>query len=199
MLSNVLFLLLSVAVTVGFVADAHSNQLTKEQLISALQKGGHILYLRHAKTERSKPDQHPVNFATCDTQRNLSFEGRAQAKNIGATFRRLNINFDSVISSPYCRCIDTATLVAGEAGKVDPDLAFAIAQGPEGREAGRLQLRSLLGQPVEAGNRLIVGHTSNLHEATGIWPEEEGEAWVLQPLGGDNFKILGKLRADERR
>lgn len=197
MLSNVLFLLLSTVMTVGLVADAHSNQLSDEQLISALQKGGHILYLRHAKTERSKPDQHPVDFATCATQRNLSVEGRAQAKNIGATFRSLNINFASVISRPYCRCIDTATLIADEVGKVDPDLAFAIAQGPEVREAGRLHLRNLLGQPVEAGNRLIVGHTSNLHEATGIWPEEEGEAWVFQPLGGDNFKVLGKLHANE--
>ena len=197
MLSNVLFLLLSTVMTVGLVADVHSKQLSDEQLISALQKGGHILYLRHAKTERSKPDQHPVDFATCATQRNLSVEGRAQAKNIGTTLRSLNINFASVISSPYCRCIDTATLVADEVGKVDPDLAFAIAQGPEVREAGRLHLRRLLGQPVEAGNRLIVGHTSNLHEATGIWPEEEGEAWVFQPLGGDNFKVLGKLRVDE--
>ena len=198
MLSNVLFLLLSAAMTVGLVTDAYSNQLSKEQLISALQKGGHILYLRHAKTERSKADQHPVDFATCATQRNLSVEGRAQAKNIGATFRSLSISNASVISSPYRRCIDTATLVADEVGKVDSALAFAIAQG-EVREVGCLRLRNLLGQPVEADNRLIVGHTSNLHEATGIWLEEEGEAWVFRPLGGDNFKILGKLRADERR
>ena len=149
MLSNVLFLLLSVAVTVGFVADAHSNQLTKEQLISALQNGGHILYLRHAKTERSKPDQHPVNFATCDTQRNLSFEGRAQAKNIGATFRRLNINFGSVISSPYCRCIDTATLVADEVGKVDPDLAFAIAWAPKAGRPAVYSFAAFLDNPLK--------------------------------------------------
>ena len=99
MLSNVLFLLLSTVMTVGLVADAHSNQLSHEQLISALQKGGHILYLRHAKTERSKPDQHPVDFATCATQRNLSVEGRAQAKNIGATFRSLNITCQRNIES----------------------------------------------------------------------------------------------------
>ena len=199
MRSNVLFLLLSAAMTVGLVADAHSNQLSKEQPTSSLQKGGQILYLRHAKTERSKPDQHLVDFATGATQRNLSVEGGAQAKNIGATFRSLNINFASVISSPYCRCIDTATLDADEVGKVDPDSAFAIAQDPKVREAGRLRLRNVLGQPVEAGNRLTVGHTSNLHDATGIWPAEEGEAWVFQPLGGDSFKVLGKLRADERQ
>ena len=99
MLSNVLLLLLSEAMTVGLLADAHSNQLSKEQLISALQKGGHSLYLRHAKTERSKPDQHPVDFATCATERNLSVEGRAQAKNIGATFRSLNITCQRNIES----------------------------------------------------------------------------------------------------
>jgi phosphohistidine phosphatase SixA len=197
MVSGVFILLLTVAMSVGLVGEVRGTQLGTEQLISTLQKGGFVLYLRHAKTKRTAPDQHPVNFKSCAGQRNLSDEGRAQAKTIAATFRKLDIKFTSVISSPYCRCIDTATSIAGNVVKVDPRLAYAVAQSSEDRAVGRRRLRNLLGQPVEAGNRLIVGHTSNLHEASGIWPEEEGDAWVFQPLGGDNFKVLGQLRAHQ--
>lgn len=188
-------LLLITAITVATMSNAHGAKLGAPLLIAALQQGGYVLYLRHAKTSRSSADQLPIDFNSCDRQRNLSNAGRLQAKTIAATFRKFRVSFSVAVSSPYCRCLETAKLIVGDTVHAEAGLAHAIAQSREVRAAGRRRLQSLLSQRVQTGNRLIVGHTSNLQEAAGIWPEEEGEAWVFRPLGDGGYESLGRLRA----
>ena len=51
-------------------------------LAQALQRGGLVLAIRHAATDHSMEDQPRVVLSDCRTQRNLSGEGRAQARTI---------------------------------------------------------------------------------------------------------------------
>jgi phosphohistidine phosphatase SixA len=51
----------------------------------------------------------------CSTQRNLSEEGRTQARRIGEWFKAAGLQPARVRSSPWCRCLDTATLAFGRA------------------------------------------------------------------------------------
>src|SRR5215207_10016050 len=69
----------------------------------------------------------PVGFKLddCSTQRNLSGRGRADAVAIGAQIRANGISFTRIISSPWCRCVETAKLM--DLGPVDIEPAFSNA------------------------------------------------------------------------
>ena len=74
--------------------------------------GGCALLLRHAQTDPGVGDPPGFRLDHCSTQRNLSVAGREQALRIGEALRRRGIVFDEVLSSRWCRCVDTARLVA---------------------------------------------------------------------------------------
>ncbi len=84
-------------------------------LTRSLRSGGLVVVLRHAATDFSKPDQDPVVVADCATQRNLSAQGRADARAIGRGVRRLGLRIGKVLSSPFCRTLETARLAFGRA------------------------------------------------------------------------------------
>ena len=52
------------------------NKLDDEDLVAALREGGHVIYIRHAKTNKDWGDQiNPdLDLANCNTQRQLSDE-----------------------------------------------------------------------------------------------------------------------------
>ncbi len=169
------------------------GQLTPEQLITGLKKGGLIIYFRHAETDHSIDDLHPIEITDCSTQRNLSQQGRKQAQTIGAAIKRLGIPIADVVSSPFCRCRDTAELMFGRY-RVNENLYFAIAVDKQRRAQQTEYLRKWLSTPPQAGmNNVIVSHTGNLRAAAGIWPKPEGAAWIIEPKGNDQFEALGML------
>ena len=55
---------------------------------------------------------------SCATQRNLSEAGRAQARRVGSQLEARQLRFDLVLSSAWCRCIETAQHVTGRAPEV---------------------------------------------------------------------------------
>ena len=62
----------------------------------------------------AQPGTDPPGFRIddCTTQRNLDDKGRAQARALGAAFRQHGVHVDKVLSSPWCRCLETAELLA---------------------------------------------------------------------------------------
>ena len=84
-----------------------SNSFSNDKIISKLQSGGNIVFIRHAIAP-GNGDPENFNIKDCSTQRNLSEEGINQSKKIGAFFKKNNINIDKVLSSEWCRCKDTA-------------------------------------------------------------------------------------------
>ena len=77
----------------------------------ALQAGGHVALMRHADAPGGFGDPPGFRVDDCATQRNLSDKGRADAAKIGARLHREGIAFEKILSSPWCRCIDTAALL----------------------------------------------------------------------------------------
>ena len=47
------------------------------------------------------------------------------------------------------------------------------------------------------GNLVIVAHDDPFEAATGIYPEPMGVCFVVQPLGDNNFRILGQISPKE--
>ncbi len=171
------FLIFSSTINAGPVA---SEILLPENLIKVLQSGGHILYMRHSKTDHTQKDKVKHVLTDCSSQRNLSEEGKEQAKKLGLIIQQLNIPIGHVISSPYCRCKDTAQLTFGEFD-IEPNLQFSISKNAEESEQlGKMLYEIMVNIPSNSANDVIVGHTSNLKDGLGVWPKPEGVIAVFQ-------------------
>jgi phosphohistidine phosphatase SixA len=178
-------------------AQTQSQAETKAQpspsvqnLIQALQGGGHIIYMRHGATRRDQKDQMENTLESCDNQRNLSDQGRAESLMTGEKLKALNIPIGSISSSPFCRCTQTAELTFGEY-TINPNLQFSMSKdAEESRQLGETLFKLMLEAPTEGPNTVFVGHTSNLRDGLGVWPKPEGVIVVfkreqdkIQPLG----------------
>lgn len=80
----------------------------------ALRAPGSVVVLRHSHAPGAY-DPPDARLEDCSTQRNLDDAGRAQATRVGEAFRQHGIAVGTVLSSPRCRCLDTARLAFGRA------------------------------------------------------------------------------------
>ncbi len=180
-------------------ADSESETtavLTTAQLIEALQSGGHIIYMRHSITDHEQRDSNRNNINDCGNQRNLSAEGIKLAKLIGDKFQSLAIPVGTVVSSPYCRCKDTAELVFGHV-EINNDLRFSMSKDQHEMEMLAKKLHQMmLSSDSKKGNTVFVGHSSNLRDGLGIWPKPEGVVVIFKKV--DNvIKFKGMIKPDE--
>jgi phosphohistidine phosphatase SixA len=188
---------LSIAFAAVWPAVCGAQELKGEALFAALKQGGYVIYLRHATSDAAQNDADPIKRDDCQTQRNLSEEGRVQAKAIGKAMSALGIAADKVLSSPYCRTIDTGKLAFGAAQAADA-LYYSEGLSPEAAAQALAELKRMLGAAPAAGkNTVLVGHTSNLKAAAGVWPRSEGAAVVLQPKADGSFGVVGSFSAAE--
>jgi broad specificity phosphatase PhoE len=186
-------------VTTGAGATTGVAQDADPALARALQRGGLVLVLRHAATDFSKPDEDPVVLDDCRTQRNLSAEGRADARAIGRGVRRLKLRIGKVLASPFCRTKETARLAFGRFA-VSPALLNTIVAEHDARWRRQIRAaRRLLGSKPTAGTvSVLVTHGSVVSDATGE-TLEEGETLVFRPLGSSRFRLRGRILAPEWR
>jgi virginiamycin B lyase len=166
---------------------------TGPALADSLRKGGLVLAIRHAATDYSKLDRDPVDLARCSTQRNLSAQGRADARAIRAGVRRLGLRVGTVLASPFCRTRETARLAFGRA-TVEPALLNTVAAEHDARWRRQIRdARRLLGTRPAAGTlTALVTHGSVITDATGQ-VVEEGEALVVRPLGNSRYRVVGRI------
>lgn len=175
---------------------ATEQGLSPAELIGQLQKGGNIVYLRHAATDHDSRDSGTADLNDCSKQRNLSQTGRQQATQIGVAIKQLGIPLGSVLSSPYCRCRDTAQLAFGRYTST-PDLQFSISKDrEESRQLGARLREMMLAADTQSGNAVFVGHTSNLRDGLGVWPKPEGVMLVFR-RDGDRIGLLGRIAPDQ--
>lgn len=166
-------------------------------VLGELRRGGLVIYFRHGATETVSVSEAEVDIDHCEAQRNLSAQGRQQFARIGEAFRRLGIPVDTVVSSPFCRCKDSAALAFGRYS-IDRDLSFAVDADAEQSRRLADALRQRLGTPPAPGrNAVIVAHTANLREAARLWPKPEGAAFVFRPLPGGQFEPVARIHPDD--
>jgi len=166
-------------------------------VLDELRKGGLVIYLRHAATEHAEASGAPEDMARCATQRNLSPAGRAEALRTGRAIKALGIPIGTVLASPFCRTGGTAQLAFGHYAP-EPDLRFTM--GSDAAETRHLAgaLRRMLATPPAGGaNTVLVSHSANLFEATGIFPKPEGVAIVFRPLPDGRFEPLARILPDD--
>src|SRR5437773_7400370 len=107
-MSRLAFVALAVALMAAPVAAAASDEAW-----AALAKGGHVALVRHGNAPPGYGGDPPgFKIDDCATQRNMDERGRAQARAVGEAFRQHGVIVDKILSSPWCRCLETARLMA---------------------------------------------------------------------------------------
>ena len=140
----------------------------EEAAWEALRRGGWVVFLRHALAPGTG-DPPSFRLEDCTTQRNLSAEGRTQARGIGEAFRRRGIPVEKVFSSRFCRCQKTAALAFG-AFEPHPALdSFFAAPARENEQTEALR-RLVAENPPGRGNLVLVTHQVNITAFTGVSP-----------------------------
>jgi len=154
-----------------------------------------VLLIRHASTTPGLGDPQGFRLDDCSTQRNLSDEGRAEAKRMGERFRSLKIPIAQVYTSPWCRCRETAMLAFGRSEDWEPLSSFFDFPHQEGEFSERVKKR-ITGYTIRKpkGNVVMVTHNVNIAALTKL-SVKTAEIVVVRPDGCCGLKVLGRLVA----
>ncbi len=159
---------------------------------NTLRGGGHVLLIRHARAPGTF-DPPEFKLGDCSTQRNLNDEGREQARRLGNFVRAMQVPIGRVLSSEWCRCIETAQLAFGSDQVItQATLSSPTQLTPQQRahhtELVRSQInRHGVGSAVFQPNLVMVTHMFNIQDITGE-SLAEGEILVVKSNGTDAKK-----------
>ena len=158
---------------------------------AALAKGGHVALIRHGNAPPGYGGDPPgMRIADCTTQRNLDDKGREQAKALGMAMRQHGVTVDRIVSSPMCRCIDTAQLMA--MGAVETSYALLPDMG--GTPVRFLELKQMVSSWHGPGTLVLVTHALTVNPLATFMPAQ-AEIVVVKPSpdsprGGD---VVGRI------
>lgn len=157
-----------------------------------LKAGGVGLLLRHGQTEAGVGDPPGFTLDDCKSQRNLSSDGRAQVRAMADRAKRSGIRFARVYTSQWCRCRDTARLLAAanDLPRDWPVLNSQFADNPTIADANQ-QIGTLLRTSPTNESWLLVSHQVNIAAFTGISPAS-GEG-VLVRVTSSGMAVLGRV------
>jgi phosphohistidine phosphatase SixA len=177
--------------------QALQPRLDGPELVEALQQGGLVVLMRHMSTDSYVPGEGTHDDLDCASQRNLNDQGKQQAKDVGAALNALKIPVGSVLTSTYCRCVDTGELAFGK-GTPSEDLAvFDELSGPE-KEARGKTIRKLLNTvPTDGTNTVMITHTGTLLYSFGLQTRPEGIAHIFRPAEFGNAIYLGRVTPEQ--
>jgi hypothetical protein len=163
-------------------------------LLQQLREGGYVLYLRHTSTDFSQNDSRMASYEDCASQRNLTDQGRDEARAIGEHVKRLKIPIGEVLASPFCRTMETARLAFGKAKPTNE------ARGGPARTDDGIRyrpLRKLLSSKIPKGQNLVISsHGNPFHAVAGPPYLAEGEIAVVRPEGS-GFVVVGRVRLED--
>ncbi|MBW4658028.1 MAG: histidine phosphatase family protein [Drouetiella hepatica Uher 2000/2452] len=149
------------------------------------------MLIRHA-TAPGTGDPPNFRLGDCSTQRNLSEEGRQQSIRIGEAFRSRNVSVTKVLSSQWCRCLETAELM--NLGKVEPFPplnSFFGDRSTADEQTAQVQKFMLENQAVP-GVVVMISHQVNITDLSDIFPQS-GEAVLVEVKDNNKIDILGRI------
>jgi hypothetical protein len=159
----------------------------------ALRGEGHVALIRHASAPGPAGDPAAFMLDDCKSQRNLSEEGRAQARALGDLFRAQKVKVGKVISSQWCRCRQTAELMNIGPVEEAPTFNNAFVLRDE-RDALTAGARATIANWRGPGTLVIATHGQNILALLGFRPSE-GEVIVVapDPASEKKFRLIGRI------
>jgi phosphohistidine phosphatase SixA len=155
---------------------------------------GVVVLMRHALAPGGG-DPAGFRLGDCRTQRNLSREGRQQARAIGAAIERSAIDIDAVLSSPWCRSKDTANLLGLGPVRTVRYLGSTFTAPQSVSDARESRTRRLIrSHQGEDSVLILVGHYANIMDLTGE-AVDSGESLIVRMNPRGDIEVLGRIPA----
>jgi phosphohistidine phosphatase SixA len=154
-----------------------------------LGEGGYVVLLTHAEAPGVGD---PANFdiENCSTQRNLSDRGQQQARRMGPLFLTRAAQTERVLSSRWCRTLETARIAFGD----DPEPFDALDPFPADEEVAaerRAAVMEVIQNFSGSGNLVMVTHPETVNTLTDVTPRQ-AEAVIVVPEG-NLLRVAGRI------
>ncbi len=175
--------------TMAMMAVRTQPSMASDAAWQALRNGGTVALLRHARAPGTG-DPSGFRLDDCSSQRNLSPEGRTQAQELGEHFRAQGVQVERVLSSRWCRAVDTGRLAFGSRVEPFPPLDSFFSERSR-NDVQTNEVRKLVSSWKGPGVLAMVTHQVNITALTNIFPAE-GEVLVLRPTTG-GFEVVGRI------
>lgn len=186
-LSGVLAALL-LSVVLAAPASAQDFDLSK------LNDGGYVVLLRHVKAGGSDSDD--FKLADCRTQRQVGASGRAQAAVLAARFKAAGVTSARVLSSQWCRALQTAELLG--LGPVTETPALNYFHWRTGSEEDmNAATRRLFAEMTAPDGPLVLVSHSHAFVVLGQPKPPAGGGLVLKPNGTAQPAVVGTVTAPD--
>ena len=153
---------------------------------------GIVTLIRHARAPGTG-DPAGFTLADCRTQRNLSEQGRRDARRLGEALRAVGVRDADVRSSQWCRCIETARLLGvGQVRTVSYLNSFFGARHDEA--ASTQAMRAAVLQKIDVRRpTFFVTHQVNIAGLTGVTPAE-GEVVFVRATAAGGIEVVARVR-----
>ena len=187
---RVAVLLVAVIFSTLFPQQVVARDLAIWDKLQGTNPRGYVLLMRHALAP-GVGDPENFKLGDCSTQRNLSDQGRQDAREIGEWLKRRDIPFLRVESSRWCRARETAELLG--IGKVrankNLDSLFEDADPIGDPQTANIRKR-IVDHRQTRGLLVMVGHFVNVSALTGVGLES-GEGVLVRANSRGEIKVVG--------
>jgi hypothetical protein len=172
-------------------SSAFASELAIWDRLQGSAPKGYVLLLRHALAPGvGDPDNFKLD--DCSTQRNLSAQGREDAKAIGQWIKRRDIKIAQVQSSRWCRAKESAQLL--NLGKVNLnknlDSLFQEADALNHIQT-KLVRKQIQDYRQKSGLLILVGHFVNISALTGA-SVDSGEGVLVRADSKGRIVVVGR-------
>lgn len=175
---------------VALMLCAFDISAADDEAWSALREGRAVLLLRHA-TAPGVGDPPGFVLGNCATQRNLNDAGRLEAQRWGDLLRQKGISRPRVLSSRWCRALETAEQMGLATAEPLPVLDSFFAQSDR-RTGQTAALRQLVNSLPETPPVVLITHQVNITALTGVVPRS-GEGLILALPVIEPPKVMAKI------
>ena len=163
----------------------------QEDALAALREGQAVLVVRHALAPGTG-DPPGFELDDCSTQRNLDARGRRQARAWGAFLREHGIGEARILSSLWCRSLETAEAMdLGEVTPFPPLNSFFGGRGDRERQTQETIER--VNAMPEGEPLVLVSHQVNIRALTGLSVSSNGGVVMRRPLERGEG-VVGRLK-----
>ena len=151
---------------------------------------GYVLLMRHALAPGIGD---PENFQVgdCKTQRNLSDEGRQDARDVGVWLERRDVKIRGIESSRWCRAKETAELLDIGALKLNRNLDSLFQKSDLVNNKQTIEIKKrIVSHRDKRGLLVFVGHLVNISALTGV-SLDSGEGVLVRANAKGEIKVKG--------
>ena len=188
--ARVMRIRISALVLVGAVSlQAWANELLWKRLET---ESNLVVVMRHTQPAGGNPPLAWDESGKCKGESMLTTRGEAHAKRIGEAFASHGVK-PRAITSPMCRCRDTARIAFGGALVTDEDLREVASADPSRMKRFERKAQSLIAGYRGAVPVVLVSHRPNIDQLT-MELLEEGELLVGRANANGEIDVLGKIK-----